>query len=91
MKHSSRRIILQRSGLAAMAATFGVAFAVTKARADDLVTKDSVSYQTTPSGGNQCSKCKSFIPGSSASADGTCKVVQGSISSTGYCVAFSPV
>jgi hypothetical protein len=60
-----------------------------EAFADALATKDSVSYQTTPSDGQQCSQCKNFIPGA-AGADGTCKVVAGAISPTGYCLAFSP-
>ncbi len=67
----------------------GAAAKATEARADDLQSKDSVSYQTTPSHGMQCSQCRSFIPGA-AGADGTCKVVAGGISPNGYCLAFSP-
>lgn len=67
----------------------GAAVTASAAKADDLQTKDSVSYQTTPSDGMQCSKCKNFIPGA-AGANGTCKVVAGDISPSGYCLAFSP-
>ncbi len=49
----------------------------------------SMHYQSTPSDGKQCSGCNFFIPGSSASANGTCKIVDGSISPTGYCIAYN--
>jgi hypothetical protein len=67
----------------------GVMLLATRAAADALQSKDSVSYQTTPSDGQQCSLCKNFIAGA-AGASGTCKVVAGPISPTGYCLAFSP-
>ncbi|MDR3521983.1 MAG: hypothetical protein P4L54_10270 [Acidocella sp.] len=91
MKHPSRRIVLKHSGMVAVVASFGTSLPVLPARADELVSKDSVSYQTTPNNGSQCSQCKSFIAGATAGADGTCKVVAGPISPTGYCLAFSPV
>mgnify|MGYP001263664072 CR=1 FL=1 len=50
----------------------------------------SMHYQTTPNNGKQCSGCSFFIPGSNATANGTCKIVDGSIASTGYCMAFTP-
>ena len=49
----------------------------------------SMHYQTTPNDGKQCSQCNFFVPGSSASANGTCKIVDGSITPTGWCIAFS--
>jgi hypothetical protein len=58
--------------------------------ADELATKDSVSYQTTPYQNMQCSLCKSFVPAASAGAMAACKVVAGDISPSAYCVAFSP-
>ncbi|MGR4064239.1 MAG: high-potential iron-sulfur protein [Vulcanimicrobiaceae bacterium] len=51
--------------------------------------KAQFKYQTTPNNGNRCSKCSLFIAGSSATANGTCKVVDGSISPNGWCIAFS--
>ena len=50
----------------------------------------SMHYQATPNNGKQCSGCNFFIPGSSATANGTCKIVDGSIAPTGYCMAFTP-
>jgi hypothetical protein len=49
----------------------------------------SMHYQTTPNDGKQCSGCNFFIPGGSASANGTCKIVDGSISPNGWCIAFN--
>jgi High potential iron-sulfur protein len=51
--------------------------------------KASFKYQATPNNGQKCSGCALFIPGSSATANGTCKVVDGSISPNGWCTAFS--
>ncbi len=47
-------------------------------------------YQNTPSNGHKCSQCTFYIPGSSSKANGTCKIVDGSISPSGWCTAFSP-
>lgn len=46
-------------------------------------------YQSTPSGGHKCSGCTFFIPGSSPSKNGSCKIVDGSISPNGWCTAWS--
>ena len=46
-------------------------------------------YQNTPKNGQKCSQCTFFIPGSSSKANGTCKLVDGSISPNGWCTAFS--
>ena len=51
--------------------------------------KDAMHYQTTPNNGMQCSGCKFFSPGSDANADGTCQIVDGSISPHGYCIAYN--
>jgi hypothetical protein len=47
-------------------------------------------YQKTPKGGHKCSQCTFYIPGKSAASNGTCKLVDGSISPNGWCTAFSP-
>jgi hypothetical protein len=56
------------------------------ARADS---RDTLKYQSTPKDGHQCSACTLFVPGKSATADGTCKVITGAISPAGWCTAFS--
>jgi hypothetical protein len=59
------------------------------ATADAKGTKTQFKYQSTPNGGHQCSGCKFFIKGSSATANGTCQLVDGSISPKGWCTAWS--
>jgi hypothetical protein len=46
-------------------------------------------YQSTPHNGAKCSQCTFFIPGSSPKANGSCKIVSGTISPTGWCTAWS--
>jgi hypothetical protein len=48
-----------------------------------------VKYQSTPNNGKKCSQCTFYIPGSSPKANGTCKIVDGSISPNGWCSVFS--
>ena len=49
----------------------------------------SMHYQTSPNGDKHCSVCKFFIPASDAKSNGSCQIVDGSISPNGYCMAFS--
>jgi L-lactate utilization protein LutC len=51
--------------------------------------KSQAKYQSTPNGSKQCSKCTFFIAGKSATANGSCKIVQGDISPKGYCALYS--
>jgi hypothetical protein len=51
--------------------------------------KDQFKYQDHPNGKEHCSECSLFEPGKTADADGSCKVVDGSISPSGWCTAFS--
>lgn len=46
-------------------------------------------YQTKPKDGKKCSTCTFFIPGKSATANGSCKIVEGTISPNGWCIAYS--
>lgn len=46
-------------------------------------------YQTTPNNGMRCGLCKFFIPGQDAQSNGTCQIVDGSISPNGYCMAYT--
>lgn len=83
----SRKTFL--GSIVALPALAGIAVAI-PARADaSKSSQASMHYQTTPNDGKQCSACTFFIPGS-ATSNGSCKIVEGSISSTGYCIAFTP-
>jgi hypothetical protein len=51
--------------------------------------KAQFKYQSTPSNGHKCSQCTFYIAGSSATANGSCKIVDGAISPNGWCTAWS--
>jgi hypothetical protein len=62
----------------------------TEALADSQKSSQAaMHYQSSPSGSMQCSGCNFFIPGSDANSDGTCKIVDGTISPHGYCIGFN--
>ena len=61
-----------------------------RALAQQKATKQAMKYQDKPNAGNECDKCLQYVPGKSAKAPGTCKVVEGSISPKGWCMAFAP-
>lgn len=86
-KKISRRTLLKGAAIVT-----GVALASAfagKARAAKS-TKADMKYQNKPKGDLQCSNCKFFVPdGKTPTADGTCQVVEGSISPQGYCIAYS--
>jgi hypothetical protein len=80
----SRRGIL-RAGLMIIAG--GAAVAASAAHADDSdskVDQSVVQYQTMPKDGAMCSGCVNFV------APAACKVVKGTISPNGWCVAYAP-
>jgi len=69
-------------------ATFG-GMVTRRAGADSKATQASMRYQNTPNGSMHCALCKFFIPGQGANANGSCQIVEGSISPNGYCMAFA--
>ena len=52
--------------------------------------KAAVQYHDRPRDGKDCDDCIQFLPGPTPKAAGSCKVVAGSISPHGYCLAFTP-
>jgi hypothetical protein len=76
-KGATRRAILHGSlGLLALAGT---------ARAEDSkVPQSAVAYQNSPKDGQKCELCANWQP------PNACKIVAGTISPQGYCVAFAP-
>lgn len=82
----SRRTFL--GGVVVLPALAGLLAA--PARADgSKASQESMHYQSSPKDGMQCSGCNFFIAGKDAASDGTCKVVEGSISPHGYCMAYN--
>jgi len=51
--------------------------------------KTDVQYQFAPKGDQRCGLCASFIPAADRQAAGACKIVDGPIPPTGWCVLFS--
>ncbi|HKK14865.1 MAG TPA: high-potential iron-sulfur protein [Gammaproteobacteria bacterium] len=85
-KKVSRRSVLK--GVAALAgATIGSTLLVGNAAAN--APKSAMQYQDHPKNGEECSTCIQYIPGSSPDAMGACKLLKGSISPHGYCLAYS--
>lgn len=89
-KLSRRSLLKGAASLAGMAIVVPLALTSREALAGQKASKAAMQYQDKPKAGKKCSTCMQFVPGKSASADGTCKVVAGSISPHGYCIAWSP-
>ena len=85
---SSRRSFLKTATLLAGVAAVPVTFMSREAFAAK-VAKASMQYQETPKGTAECSTCVQFIPGKTAKAKGTCKVVDGTINPHGWCLAYT--
>jgi hypothetical protein len=81
----SRRSFIGSAALLAGAAAASGLVVSREARAQQKVPQASVKYQDKPNGSQKCSNCLQFVPGSSPTANGTCKVVDGAISPNGWC------
>ncbi len=85
-KKISRRTLLKGAvvvtGVALVSAFTGKARAAKSSKA-------AMKYQDKPNGDQMCSSCRFFIPGKTPTANGTCQVVEGSISPHGWCTAYN--
>lgn len=57
--------------------------------ADEKIAKSQVNYRNEPNGDAQCSACRYFQPGKDSKSMGTCQIVDGSISPSGWCEAYT--
>jgi len=83
---TTRRGILQ-AGLAAVGGIAGASAARAAGAmrlAQDKIAPAQVQYQTTPKDGHQCDQCVNWV------APNACKIVSGTISPQGWCLAFAP-
>ena len=78
----SRRSILRSAALMAGVACAGTLAARNEALAQQKASKAAMKYQDKPNGSMKCSNCLQFEPPAS------CKVVEGTISPEGYCIAW---
>lgn len=76
-------------GAIVLPALAGLMFASASPARAGQGSKSQYKYQDKPNGSKKCSNCTFFFPGKTATAEGTCKIVQGSISPSGYCIAWS--
>jgi hypothetical protein len=87
----SRRALIKSSiralaGIAIVSLTVPKTFAADTKLAKSVVQYEEVGKQK----GADCDDCAQFIPGKTANALGTCKIVEGDISPHGHCIAFTP-
>ena len=54
------------------------------------MTQKVAQYQDKPNNGKDCSKCRFFEKPKDGAKMGTCQIVEGEISPSGYCMLFSP-
>jgi hypothetical protein len=86
--HLSRKSVLINLLAVPLAATAAILTAG-EASAAPKTTQSAVQYQDKPKGSAKCSGCKFYQPAKDPKAKGQCKVVAGSISPNGWCVAYS--
>ena len=84
---NGRRIFIFNAGLLGSGVLMPF---LTKAAGAAQLSKADVQYRDRPNEGKDCDDCIQFIPGPTAKAAGSCKVVAGAISPHGYCLAFTP-
>ena len=59
--------------------------------ADGKLAKSAVQYEDrAKKEGTDCDDCIQFVPRKTATALGTCKIVEGPINPHGHCIAFTP-
>jgi len=87
MKTNFRRRLLLKN----VSAVAGIALAPAFARsalAQAKASKQAMRYQDQPKDAQRCDTCLQFIPGPKAGANGVCKVVDGPIDPSGWCIAY---
>jgi len=78
----SRRSLLRRVTGLAGASLAGAVVPIRLASAQQKVAKEAMKYQDKPNGDMRCDNCMQFV------APSSCKVVDGTISPNGYCIAW---
>jgi hypothetical protein len=79
----TRRQVL-RTGLAFTGGIAAVGATAATAQAQEKIDQKVVQYQAQPKDGQKCDQCVNWQP------PNACKIVAGSISPNGWCVAFAP-
>lgn len=89
--NASRRTLLKNGVMIAAVGAVAATGLLTSpvARAQSKASQATMMYQDKPHGKDACSNCIHYIAGKTPTANGTCNVVDGSISPNGWCVAFA--
>jgi len=77
--HETTRRRILKAGLAAVGGVVA-----TRVQAQEKIAQAQVQYQAQPKDGQKCSTCVNF------EAPNACKIVTGTISPNGWCIAFAP-
>lgn len=85
-----RRLFRQGAVIASGAALGGLVLNGRALGQTGTESKAMAKYQDKPHGSQECDTCMQFIPGKASSGNGTCKIVEGSISPKGWCMNFTP-
>jgi hypothetical protein len=86
----SRRTLVKIGVVAVAGATLAFLAGNRAAAAEKKLAKSDVQYKDAgKSPGKDCDDCVHFIPGKSATAAGTCALVEGDINPHGHCAAFT--
>ena len=80
----SRRHLLRSAVVAAGGVTAALALAVSPTSAGAKFSQKMAQYQPTPKGPQNCANCVQFQPAAA------CKVVDGSVAASGWCMLYSP-
>lgn len=83
-KHFTRRQVLQLAGYSAAAVPLLMLLTARPAWSQGKTSQQAANYQDQPKNGQQCSGCENFI------APDRCNLVEGKISSEGWCRLYTP-
>ena len=90
MKQSSVSRAAALKAIAAVpAVALGAAAAFSAPAEAAGASKSAVKYQDKPKNGQKCSGCRFYKANKDPKKNGTCTVVQGSISPNGWCVSYA--
>ncbi len=82
MKRRGRRTLLLR------AAALALMPVAARVPAQGDVKKELMQYQDHPNGGRKCEDCIQFVPGPDPKGPGRCRIVEGEISRSGWCIEY---
>jgi hypothetical protein len=89
MSNLQRRAMLRAISGAVVALPLGLVAARAHGARNDVL-RQSLKYQDKPNGDHSCAGCSQFVPGKSAAAMGSCKIIPNDteISPKGWCIAW---